>query len=459
MAELPTIAKAAERLRSGDLTPTDLVSQCLANIKRYDDKVRAWVSVDEEGAPATANRLVALFGTKPEIWPPLFGIPVGIKDIIDVAGWPTRCGSPLRGQTNAQQDAPVVAALRQAGAIILGKTVTTEFASFDPPPTRNPWNLERTPGGSSSGSAAAVALEMCCAALGTQTGGSIVRPAAFCGIAGFKPPHGAISLEGIEPFSPHLDHVGPMARTVEDLYLVWQALAQHASTGIDAAVTRPWSEQGFQYWLDCHGVNSTLFVAEGALLERVSPDVQAVCNSAIEKLRGSLTVKPLELPRGFERIIPLHRKIMAVDAALHHRAAFPGKRSQFGPNIASLMDEGLATPAVEYAEAMLGRQPFRQALARTLEQAGDMLGCLVMPSTVTTALDLPTTGDPAFNSPWSYLGLPSITIPCGLASDGMPCGLQFVALTVPQVFAMSGICERVLRANQRPPLLDADVNR
>lgn len=454
MPELPTIAAATESMRSGALSPTDLVVQCLANIKQYESQVQAWVAVDEEGALAEAKRVEAAVAAGGERGP-LFGIPVGIKDIIDVAGFPTRCGSSLRGQTKAERDAPVVAALRQAGAIILGKTVTTQFASFDPPPTRNPWNPERTPGGSSSGSAAAVALEMCCAALGTQTGGSIIRPASYCGVAGFKPPHGAIRLEGIEPFSPHLDHPGPIARTVEDLYLVWQALAQHASTGIDAAVTRPWSEQGFQYWLDCHGVNSTLFVAEGQLLDRTAPDMRTVFQGAIEKLRGSLSVKPLELPANFERVIPLHRRIMAVDAALHHRAAFPSQRSAFGPNIASLMDEGLQVSAVDYAEAMLARQPIRQALARAFEQAGDMLGCLVMPATPTTAPDLSTTGDPVFNSPWSYLGLPSITIPCGLAPDGLPCGLQFIALTVPQVFAMAGICERLLRAYRRPPQLSS----
>jgi aspartyl-tRNA(Asn)/glutamyl-tRNA(Gln) amidotransferase subunit A len=456
MPELPTIAAATEAIRAGKLTPTDLVVQCLANIRRSEEQVQAWVAVDEAGALAEAKRLEQALSNGAEVGP-LFGIPVGIKDIIDVAGWPTRCGSSLRGHTTAERDAPAVAALRRAGAIILGKTVTTQFASFDPPPTRNPWNLQHTPGGSSSGSAAAVALEMCAAALGTQTGGSIIRPAAYCGVAGFKPPHGAISLEGIEPFSPNLDHVGPMARTVEDLYLVWQALAQHASTGIDAAVTRPWSEQGFEYWLDCHGVNSTLFIAQGPLLEHASPEMRSVFEAAVQKIRGSLSIKPLPLPPDFERTVPLHRRIMAVDAALNHRADFPSRRSAFGPNIASLMDEGLQIPAVAYAEALLARQPMRQAIARALEQAGDMLGCLAMPATPTTAPDLTTTGDPIFNSPWSYLGLPSLTIPCGLASDGLPCGLQFIALTVPQVFAMAGICERLLRDRDGEPRITRPV--
>ena len=173
---------------------------------------------------------------------PLHGIPVGIKDIIDVAGWPTKCGSPLREGHVAERDAAVVTSLRKAGAIILGKTVTTEWAGFDPPPTRNPWNLDHTPGGSSSGSAAAVAAEMCLAALGTQTGGSIIRPAAFCGVAGLKPGFGEVAMDGIAPLTLHLDHVGPIARRVSDLYVVWQALAAGAHGSMESMFSRRWAD-------------------------------------------------------------------------------------------------------------------------------------------------------------------------------------------------------------------------
>src|SRR5262245_12357068 len=180
---LPTIHAAADDLRQGRTTPLELLDACLANLDRYEPRVRAWVFVDRDGARADAERLTAeLRGGRCR--GPLHGIPLGVKDIFDVFDWPTAAGARLWARSVARRDATVVQRLRQAGAVFVGKTVTTQYASFDPPPTRNPWDLERTPGGSSSGSAAALACGMCLAALGSQTGGSITRPAAFCGVAG-----------------------------------------------------------------------------------------------------------------------------------------------------------------------------------------------------------------------------------------------------------------------------------
>ncbi|MCS7304227.1 MAG: amidase [Thermoguttaceae bacterium] len=220
-----TIAEAAGALRRGELSVPELVESCLERIRRYDHQVEAWVMVDEAGA-LQAARAAQQQLEQGQDQGPLHGIPVGIKDIFDVAGWPTKAGSPLREGHRADQDALLVAALRRAGAILLGKTVTVEFACFDPPPTRNPWSptLSHTPGGSSSGSAAAVAMGMCLAALGTQTGGSLIRPAAYCGIAALKPTFGQLPLEGVVPVSWRLDHAGPMALCVEDLWLMYQVL-------------------------------------------------------------------------------------------------------------------------------------------------------------------------------------------------------------------------------------------
>lgn len=452
--ELPTIAKAAELILAGEIRPIDLVEQCLANIEQHEPAVQAWVSVDAKGARKEAERLGRVLASGEEPTSPLFGIPIAIKDIIDVAGWPTKCGSPLRGSQPALKDAPVVAALREAGAILLGKTVTTEFASFDPPPTKNPWNLAHTPGGSSSGSAAAVAMEMCLGAIGTQTGGSIIRPASFCGVAGFKPPFGEVSLEQIEPLAFHLDHVGPIARRVSDLYLIWQQLAARASGGVEASVTRPWAEHDLEYWLECYSVYKTLFVVEGPLLNEADAQVRSVTNAALDRLKSSFEVCRLQLPSPFEKVVGWHRTIMAVEAAEHHRAQFAAQPEKFGPRIASLIREGLATTAVDYAEALRMQELVRNELALLLHLQGDLLGCLVMPSTTTPAPDTSSTGGPAFNSPWSYLGLPTITIPCGLAENGLPCGLQFIAFTSPQVFAMAGMCERILHQYARPPLLE-----
>src|SRR5438552_13081773 len=235
MPEPRTITEAAEFIRRGELTPVELLDQCLARIDRYEPKVRAWVVIDRDGAREQAERRTAEL-KRGQNRGPLHGIPIGVKDIIDVFDLPTGCGSKLWANSIARRDADCVKRLRQAGAVILGKTVTTAFAYLDPPVTRNPWNLERTPGGSSSGSAAAVACGMSLGALGSQTGGSITRPAAFCGVCGLKPSWGRVSVEGVLPLAPSLDHVGVIARCVRDLAILLQPIV-----GYDEGATRPYA--------------------------------------------------------------------------------------------------------------------------------------------------------------------------------------------------------------------------
>src|SRR5262245_32968735 len=218
---LPTIQAAALDIRHRRLTPTELLDHCLEQIERHESRVRAWVFVDREGARAAAARLTA--EVRQGHWRgPLHGIPVGIKDIFDVFDWPTAAGSRLWRQSVARHDATAVRRLRAAGAVLVGKTVTTQYASFDPSPTRNPWDGSRTPGGSSSGSAAAVACGTCLGALASQTGGSTTRPAAYCGVASLKPTWGRVSTFGVVPLAPSLDHVGFMAPSVRDLAPLFQ---------------------------------------------------------------------------------------------------------------------------------------------------------------------------------------------------------------------------------------------
>src|SRR5579864_4635380 len=218
-----TIHAAAEDIRQGRLSPVDLLDECLERIDRFESRVRDWVLLDGDGARETAKRRHD--EVKRGQWRgPLHGIPLGIKDIFDVFDWPTAAGSKLWANSIARQDAAVVKRLREAGAVFVGKTVTTQYASFDPPVTRNPWNLERTPGGSSSGSAAAVATGMCLGALGSQTGGSITRPASYCGVAGCKPSYGYVSCNGVVPLAPSMDHPGPIGRCVADLAILLRAM-------------------------------------------------------------------------------------------------------------------------------------------------------------------------------------------------------------------------------------------
>src|SRR5262245_10128167 len=198
-----TLHAAAADVRQGRRTPIDLLESCLARIDQLEEKVRAWVLIDRDGARATAERLTCEL-KQGHYRGPLHGIPVGIKDIFDVFDWPTAAGSRLWKQSIARHDSTCVRRLREAGAVLLGKAVTTQYASFDPPPTRNPWDLSRTPGGSSSGSAAALACGMCLGALGSQTGGSITRPASFCGVCGCKPTYGRVSCRGVVPLAPSM---------------------------------------------------------------------------------------------------------------------------------------------------------------------------------------------------------------------------------------------------------------
>src|SRR6516165_2629536 len=220
---MQTIHEAADAIRQKKITPIELVEQCLANIDRWEEHIHAWVFVDREGALEEAKRLTDELA-RGQYRGPLHGIPIGVKDIFDVFDWPTAAGSKLWANSIARQDADVVRQLRQAGCIFLGKTVTTQYASFDPPVTKNPWNLSRTPGGSSSGSAAAVATGMCLGALGSQTGGSITRPASYCGVAGCKPTYRYLPLDGIMPLAHSMDHPGPMAQNVMDLALMLRVM-------------------------------------------------------------------------------------------------------------------------------------------------------------------------------------------------------------------------------------------
>ncbi len=218
-----TIAGIGRVLRQGRTSCVEILKGCLARVDEWEPRVHAWVVLDRDGALDQARGLDDELRNGKDRGP-LHGIPIGVKDIIDVAGLPTACGSKRWATRIADTDAKVVASLREAGALIMGKTVTTSYAWIDPPITRNPWNLERTPGGSSSGSAAAVASGMCFGALGTQTGGSITRPASFCGVAGMKPTRIHAARDGVFPFASSIDSLGPIARTVDDLRLLLTAI-------------------------------------------------------------------------------------------------------------------------------------------------------------------------------------------------------------------------------------------
>jgi len=415
---MKTIHEAAAALRAGRTTPVELVKQCLANIDRCEEKVKAWVFIDRAGALAEAHARADEI-KRFQVRGPLHGIPIAIKDIFDVFDWPTAAGSKLWSQSIARQDCEVVRRLREAGAIFLGKTVTTAYASFDPPVTRNPWNLSHTPGGSSSGSAAALAVGMCLGAIGSQTGGSINRPASYCGVQGLKPTYGLVSCDGVVPLAPSMDHPGPMGRSVRDLAIMLQVMAGFDGSTIQKPVpdyTALLSEDAAP---PCLGRVRGLFedLAEPAM-QGMMVDVCAILTSG--GLRPPLA--EVALPSGFGTVIADHRVIMAVEAAAYHRLRVQRHPEDFPPRIRSLIDEGLACPAWEYERCLKQQQRLRQQMVQCLEH----FDALIMPATTSPAPPAETTGNPAFNSPWSFTGLPSLSLPTGHFADGLPLCVQLV---------------------------------
>ncbi len=416
-----TISGLIPQLRSRQLSCEELLSCCLHRIDEREADVRAWILVDREGAIAAARELDAEFAAGRDRGP-LHGIPIGIKDIVDVAGWPTAAGSAEWKDRIAERDATLVAKLRDAGAVLLGKTVTTQYASFDPPVTRNPWNLERTPGGSSSGSAAAVAEGMCLAAIGSQTGGSITRPASYCGVCGCKPSYGRVSLRGVLPLAPSMDHPGPLARSVEDLQL-----AYHAIAGYD-----PDDPHTFACHQDADDAASgdanetqapRLGQLDGMFSEMASDDVRHAFSQAVETLRSAgATIEKAALPPEFDGILAQHGVVMATEAAAVHEERIGRHPEEYGPCITKLVNEGLSVRATDYVRAREHQLLTKRTILRTLHGFDALIG----PATTDAAPDASTTGNPAFNSPWSYTGLPVVSFPVGLSPDGLPLAVQLV---------------------------------
>lgn len=447
-----TIAALAEQFRNRTLDPIAAVEQCLKRIDALEPTVRAWVVVDRDGARRAAAAASAELARGIDRGP-LHGVPLGIKDIIDVAGLPTLAGARVRDGRPALRDAEIVARLRAAGAVVLGKTVTTEFASFDPSPTHNPWNSTSTPGGSSSGSAAAVAAEMCLASLGSQTGGSIIRPASYCGVCGLKPSWGRVSLTGIVPLAYHLDHPGPLARCVADLEIVYRAIAGYDPSD---AVSQFRDPREFDDPADVAAGQSTppkLGWVKGFFYDRAEADVQAATTDAVERMRAAgAKVEIIELPASFAGVVAAHRMIMAVDAAAYHRETFAARRNEYGSRIASLLDEGLAATSTDFSRALNLQLQFRRDMQCLLENSG--VDGLVMPAVSNAAPPIATTGDPSFQAPWSFAGLPVVSMPSGVGTNGCPTALQVVGPMWKELplLATAAWCERAIGFDAKPSI-------
>ena len=337
---------------------------------------------------------------------PLFGVPVGIKDIFRVDGFPTRAGSRLPPELFEGPEAEAVSRLRRKGALILGKTVSTEFAFFAPGPTCNPHRLEHTPGGSSSGSAAAVGAGLCPAALGTQTIGSIIRPAAYCGVVGFKPSYGRISTEGVIPLAPSLDHVGFFTVDVPGAVTLAAALMPDYRSSIDSVFRRP-----------------VLGIPEGPYLARASEEGLAHFRAMCDRLSARYEIRPVPAMEDFAEIRERHMRLTAVEIAEVHRDWFPRYRALYAPQTVDLIERGQAVSPETWQQDRAGRERLRGELTSLMNRHG--LDLWISPSAPGPApRGLASTGDPIMNLPWTQAGLPVLGIPSGRNDDGLPLGLQ-----------------------------------
>ena len=412
-------SEAAQRIRGGVLTSEELVQGCLERIRALEPKVQAWTFLDEEHALSQARAADERKRSGEPIGP-LHGVPVGLKDIIDTADMPTENGTVLHQGRTPRHDAAVVAMLRAAGAVILGKTVTTECAYFSPGKTRNPHNPEHTPGGSSSGSAAAVAAGMVPLALGSQTNGSVIRPGAFCGVYAFKPTHGSIPRTGILELSRTLDHVGIFSRSIEDLALLAEQLVGYDERDPD---TRPRARVPFQaISREEPPIEPMLAFVKTPHWERVTPEAKEAFAELVEALGER--VEEVDLVLSAADAWSWHKTIMEADMAASFEREWQQGRDKLSEPLRSLIERGREVRAVDYQRAQRGIPQIVESFDELFMERYDAILTPAAPGSAPKGLG--STGDPAFCTLWTLCGMPAVTLPLMQDSDGLPIGVQLV---------------------------------
>jgi Asp-tRNA(Asn)/Glu-tRNA(Gln) amidotransferase A subunit family amidase len=372
-----------EWLDERNRTPDELLSLCLERIKARDEQLHAWVQVSPQPALGKGD---------------LLGIPFGAKDIYETRDLATEYGSPIYAGRKGSTDAALVADLRRRGATLLGKTQTTAFAYFDPAPTRNPHDPARTPGGSSSGSAVAVAAGMVPFALGTQTLGSILRPASFCGVVGFKPSAGKLPLEGVLPFAPSLDTPGLFTQTADDMQLLWTRMG-HAEGTPKRSLAVP------------------------SLMPAVGAEMEHAFRTAAKRLAEHYPLSAVEMPPRFPEVVDAAKLVGAYEGARIHEARWREHGPRIGQKLAQLVEGGLRISVEQYRAALTTIVEVKRDLSRQFGQ----YPILLTPAAPGVApMGLESTGDPVMNIPWTALGVPAISIPMP-SENGLPLGLQLVS--------------------------------
>ena len=399
-----------ETLRRGDVGPVESLKKVRERVEQIEPNIHSLVAEDDRWGrlQLAAEKLESKFPVV-STRPPLYGVPVGVKDIFHVDGLPTQAGSGVPENVLANEESIVVRKLKKAGALILGKTVTAEFAYFEPGPTRNPHNPDHTPGGSSSGSAAAVAAGICPLALGTQTIGSVIRPAAFCGVVGMKPSYGRISLEGIIACSSSVDHVGFFTQDVDGAKIAAAILCDD---------WRPLPKPQNQ---------PTLAVPEGPYLQQVGQQGLEAFEAQVSKLeRAGYTVERLDALQDIAEINERHERLVAAEFALTHHEWYSNYPEGYAEASVKLLEQGREVSTVNVAKGRVGRVRLREEMNELMKNAG--VDVLISPSAPGSApKGIHSTGDPIVNLPWTHSGLPALNLPAGLTNEGLPLGIQCVA--------------------------------
>jgi Asp-tRNA(Asn)/Glu-tRNA(Gln) amidotransferase A subunit family amidase len=411
-------ADAARAIRDGSISSEQLVEACLARVRDADPQVQAWAYIDPQHAMAQAK---AADERRREGTPvgPLHGVPVGIKDIFDTHDMPTEDGTVLHAGRTPADDATAVARLRAAGAVIMGKTVTTELATYSPGKTRNPHNPAHTPGGSSSGSAAAVACGMVPLAIGSQTNGSVLRPAAYCGVYGFKPTHGLISRHGVLKQSRTLDHVGVFARTIDDVALACEELVAWDEHDPD---TRPTARIPFTRIAgEEPPLPPRLAFVKGPVWDRADKETMEAFAELMAELGDR--AEEVALPDSALRALDWHRTIMEAEMAANFEVEWEKGRDRLSESLRGQLSRGREVSALDYQKARARISILNDGFTELFSRY-DAILTPAAPGTAPKGLD--ATGDPSFCTLWTLCGMPALSLPLMQGANGLPLGVQLV---------------------------------
>ena len=434
-----TIKVLSDLIRKREISPVDIVKELLDWSNQLDPILNIWASMDAEKVLSQAKH------HESEISSGIYrgfmhGIPVGIKDIYDVQGMITSCGSPIYSNFFPQDDSRVTKLLRSAGAIIMGKTVTTQFACGDPPSTKNPWDHLRTPGGSSSGSAVGVAANIFPAALGSQTAGSVLRPAAYNGITGFKPTYGIVSRQGLFPVAPSLDTVGWFCRSVEDVQILLNLFTEVGKTDEDTYTNRDFTDYHPRI-----GVLEQFY--KGECSQDSTENIERICDQ-FSSAGASIAIAHTDID--LHNAVEEHRTIMASEVAHIHEKDFANSPDLYKPQVKDLIETGLKIRSTQYLRA----KSIQNELIAALKSTTTKFDAILTPTAMSTAPDTKTTGQPSFQIPWTMAGMPAISLPSGVNDQGLPLGIQLSGekLRDQTLLSIAQWCEGIINFTDRPEI-------